>query len=130
MLRVVDTRQLDEDAIRAFTLDRRLLGSRLVYAPADDLDRLVDSLPAPGLGSHGAETHLSRPVRGNIDRQIRIDLAQGLTRCVDADGLADREHDRIAFDVEPGISDIRIAQRVAHIVDDRVEPVALRGGNV
>src|SRR5262249_12951648 len=44
MLRILDTRQLDNDPIIALANDGRLLGPRLVDAPADDFDRLVDRL--------------------------------------------------------------------------------------
>src|SRR5215467_2880314 len=75
MLGIVDTRQLDEDAVRSFALDRRLFGAGLVDAAADDLDRLIDRcLPSP-FGGDGAEPHRPRPVRGDVDRQVGIDLA-------------------------------------------------------
>jgi len=130
MLGVVDPRQLDEDAVRPLALDRRLFGSGLVDAPADDLDRLIDRLPAPRLGRNRAEAHASGSVGGDVDGQVRIDLAQGLARSFDLAGFADREGDRIAFDAEPGISDIGVAQRVAHIVDNRVEAFALGRGDI
>ncbi len=130
MLGIVHPRELDEDAVRSLALDRRLLGPGLVDAPADDLDRLIDCLPAPRLGCNRAEAHRSRAVGGDLDGEVRIDLAQGLARGFDLVGLADREDDRIAFDAEPGIPDIGVTQRVAHIVDDRVEPLALRCGDI
>jgi hypothetical protein len=130
MLGIVHPRELDEDAVRPLALDRRLLGPGLVDAPADDLDRLIDRLPAPRLGRNRAEAHRPRPVRGNVDRQVRIDLAQGLACAFDLVRFADREGDRIAFDAEAGISDIGVAQRVAHVVDDRVEALALGRGDI
>ena len=130
MLRIVDARQLDEDAVRALALDRRFLGSGLVNAPADDLDRLVDRLPTPRLGRNRAEAHRPRTVGGDVDRQVRVNLSQRLTSSFDAVGFANREDDRIAFDIEPGISDIGVAQRVAHIVGDRVEALALGRGDI
>ena len=39
----VDAGQLDQDAVLALALDRRLLGAGLVDAAADDLDRLLDA---------------------------------------------------------------------------------------
>src|SRR5205807_5854167 len=120
----------DEDAVRTLALDRRLLGPGLVDAPADDLDRLIDRLPAPGLGRNRAEAHRPRPVGGNVDGEVRIDLVQGLARAFDLAGVADREDDRIAFDIEPRVTDIGVAKRVAHIVGDRVEALALRRGDI
>jgi hypothetical protein len=111
-------------------LNRRLLGPGLVDAAADDLDRLIDRLPASRLGRNCAEAHRSRPVAGEVDGEVGIDLTQRLARIVDAVGLADRKGDRIAFDVEPGIADIGVSQRIADVVDNRVEALALRGGNI
>ncbi len=54
-----------------------------------------------------------------------IDLGQRLARVVDPPGFADLEHDRVVFDRQAGIADIGVEQRVADIVDDRVEPFAL-----
>src|SRR5215469_16467111 len=130
MLGIVDARQLDEDAVRSFALDRRLFGAGLVDATADDLDRLIDRLAAPRICGDGAEPHRPRSVRGDVDRQVGIDLAQRGPRGIDAVGLAEREGYRVAFDIEPGIADISIAQCVAHVVDQRVEPLALCRGDI
>src|SRR3984893_1457583 len=102
VLGIVDPRQLDEDAVRSLALDRRLLGTGLVDAAANDLDRLVDRLPAPRLGRNSAEPHRPRAVGGDVDGEVRIDLAQRLARILDAAGLANRESDPIAFSVERG----------------------------
>src|SRR6516165_5370410 len=130
MLGIVDARQLDEDAVRSFALDRRLFGASLVDATADDLDRLIDRLAAPRICSDGAEPHRPRPVRGDVDRQVAIDLAQRGPRGIGPVRLAEREGYRVAFDIEPGIADISITQCVAHIVDQRVEPLALGRGDI
>src|SRR5439155_21755934 len=71
-----------------------------------------------------------RTVGGDVDRQVRVNLSQRLTSSFDAVGFANREDDRIAFDIEPGIADIRVAQRVAHIIDDQVKAIALGRGNI
>jgi hypothetical protein len=62
----------------------------------------------------------------DVDGEVGIDLAQRLARIIGAVRLADREDDRIAFHIEPGISNVGVAQRVAHIVDEQVEPLVLR----
>ena len=62
VLGIVDAGQLDQDAVRALALDRRLLGPGLVDAAADDLDRLIDRLAAPRLGGDRAEPHRPRAV--------------------------------------------------------------------
>ena len=64
---IVDAGQLDEDAVLALALDRRLLGAGLVDAAADDLDRLLDRLAAPRLGRLRAELHLA----GAVGRRYR-----------------------------------------------------------
>jgi hypothetical protein len=51
VLGIVDPRQLDEDAVCSLALDRRLLGTGLVDAAANDLDRLIDRLPGSILRS-------------------------------------------------------------------------------
>ena len=130
MLGIVDTRQLDEDTVGSLALDGRFLSSGLVDAPADDLDRLIDRLSAPRFGRDGAEADRPRPVGGNVDRQVGIDLAQSLARSFDLVGFADREDDRIAFDIEPGVSDIAVAQRIANIINDGIEAVALGRGDI
>ena len=126
MLGVGDAGQLHQDAILAFPLDGRLLDPGLVDAAANDLDRLIDGQLAFLLGRGGAERHRARPGRGDRHGQVRIDLGQRLAGIVDPAGFADREHDRIAFYREAGIADIRVEQRVADIVDDRIQALALR----
>ncbi len=130
VLGIVDPRQLDEDAILTLALDRRLFSPGLVDAPADDLDRLFDRLPAARLSGDLGELHRAGAVAADLDAQVGVDLGERLPRVVDAVGIADREHDRVAFDIEPGIADLRIAQRVAHAVGDRVEALALRRGDI
>jgi hypothetical protein len=44
--------------------------------------------------------------------------------------VTDREGNRIPFDLEARVTDIGVTQRIAHIVCKRVEPLALRRGNV
>src|SRR5262244_420791 len=109
MLGIVDPRELDENAVLSLALDRRLLGAGLVNAPSNDLDRLIDRLPAACLSRYGAEVHRPGSVALYLDGEVRIDLAQGLARLLDPIGFADRKHDRIAFDIEPRIADIGVA---------------------
>ena len=130
VLGIVDAGQLHENAVLPLALDRRLLDPGLVDAAADDLDRLVDRLAPPGFGRHGAEADRPGSVGRDRHGQVRIDLGQRLSRIVDALGLADLEHDRVVFDREPGIADVGVEQRVAHIVDQRVEPLALGRGDI
>src|SRR5437763_16557003 len=104
MLGIVDPGQLDEDAVLPLALDRRLLGAGLVDTAADDLDRLLDRLAPPALGRDGAELHRAGAIAGDLDGEVRVDLGEGLFRLLDPVGLTDREGDRVAFDIEPGIA--------------------------
>src|SRR5207244_3877368 len=83
-------RQLTENTVRSFPLYRRLLGPGLVDAAADDLDRLIHRLAPPRVRRHRAEPHRPRPVAGDLDRQVRVDLTQRLAGILDTSGLADR----------------------------------------
>ena len=130
MLGVVDTGQLHQDAVRSFALNRRLLGPGLVDAPANDLDRLIDRLAPSCVGGNRAEPHRPRSVSGNLCNKVRINFAQCLTGIIDTVGLTDGKRDRIALDVEAGVADVGIAQRVADIVNQRVETLTLRSGDV
>src|SRR5437660_1218846 len=88
--------------------------NRRAPAPANDLDRLLDRLPPPRLGRDRAEPHRPGAVAGNLDRELGVELGQRLPRVLDP--VADREDDCFAFDVEPGVADLGVAQRVAHVI--------------
>ena len=126
MLGIVDAGQLDEDAILPLALDRRLLGAGLVDAAADDLDRLLDGLAAARLGRDRAELHRAGAIGRNFHDEVRVVLGESAFRLLDAVGVADRKGDRVAFDIEAGISDMGIAQCIADAVGNRVEALALR----
>ena len=87
---------------------------------------MLDRLASPALGRDAAELHCAGAIAGDLDRQVGVDLGEGLFRFLDAVGLADREGDRVAFDIEPGIADMGVAQGIADAVDDRAEAIALR----
>ncbi len=130
VLGIVDPRQLHQDAVLALALNLRLLGAGLVDAAADDLDRLVHRLAPLRLGRNRAEGDCSGPVAGDRHGQVGVDLAQRVARRLDRCRIAQLEGDRRAFDLKAGIADVRVAQRVSDVVDDRVEPVALGGGDI
>src|SRR5260370_15980008 len=125
MLGIVGAGQLNEGAVLPLALDRRLLGAGLVDATADDLDRLLDRLAAPAFGRDGAELHRAGSVAADLDGQVGVDLGEGLFRFLDTVGLADREDDRVAFDIETGIADMGVAQGIVYAVDVRAKPSAL-----
>src|SRR6266550_1039143 len=125
MLGIVDPRQLHEDAVLPLALDRRLLGAGLVDAATDDLDRLLDRLATAALGRGGAELHRAGAVSADFDGEVGVDLGKRFFRVLDTVGLADREGDRVTFDIEAGITDMCIAQGAADTVDNRAEAIAL-----
>src|SRR6266403_2005603 len=110
MLGIVNAGQLDEDAVLSLALDRRLLRAGLVDAAADDLDRLLDRLAPAGFARHRTEPHGPRPAAADLDGELGVDLAEDLPRIVDPVAVADRENDRIAFDIEAGVADLGVAQ--------------------
>src|SRR5204863_6366696 len=80
---IVDSGQLDEDAVLPFALNRRLLGAGLVDPAADDLDRLLDGLAAARLGRGRAELHRAGAVGGDFDGEVRVDLGELALRVLD-----------------------------------------------
>ena len=69
-LRIAETRSLDEDAVLALALDRRLDGAELIDTARDDLDRLVDDR-AHALRQAGLRIgHLHETVRA--DREVEL----------------------------------------------------------
>src|SRR5882672_152020 len=130
-----------------------LLEVDVAAAQRDHLNAIVDSvrntlrdakIGYTGLNVEGDAIVFSIRERDRIDEarqalakidsdltvEVGVDLGQRLPGLVDAVALADREDDRVALDVEAGVADLGVAQGVAHAVDDRVEVVALRRGNV
>src|SRR5207248_160617 len=116
----------DKDAVLPLALDGRLFRPGLVDAAADDLDRLLDRLAAASLGRDRTKAHRPGAVAVDLDGHLGIELGERLPRVLEAVLVADREDDRVTFDVEPGIADLGVAQGIAHAVDNSVEMVALR----
>jgi hypothetical protein len=91
---------------------------------------LLDGLAPTRLGRDLAVLDRAGTIGADIDDEVGIELGEGLTRVLKPVHVPDREGDRILFDVEPGIADLGIAQRVAHGLDDRVQPLMLGRGDI
>ena len=96
MLGVIDTRKLHQNAVRPLALNRWLLGSCLVDAPANNLDRLIDCLAPACLGRNCIEPHRPGPVCCNFQGEVRIDFSQRRPCIFNAVWLTDRKRDRVA----------------------------------
>ncbi len=119
--RVAEARRLDQNAVVALALDRRLGGAELVDAAVDDLDRLLDdaadALRQAGVGID--EAHQPVVVDGKVEL---VDRAAGeqavvervaqrleaLARLVELGEVADAQLHRLALDAEAGVADARI----------------------
>src|SRR6185369_731122 len=103
-LRLLQTRQLDQDAILTLGLDRRLLGAGLVDAAANDLDRLAERLAVELDDLALLKTQGHRPVGLGRDHRCAIEFAQRVAHLLDIALLANLEGDaRVA--VERQIAD-------------------------
>ena len=78
VLGIVDARQLHQNAILTLALNSRLFCPRLVDAPTDDLDRLVDRGLAPR--RHGDVAVAQRHLAVAADRrdEIGVEVAEQL----------------------------------------------------
>ena len=136
--RIVEARELHQDAILALALDRRLLGPGLVDAAADDFDRLLDGLAHAvehrGLRNRQADHaaagigHLKVALTaGSHQSAQRLgQLAQLGERRLHVGFLGDANLDRVvAHGDAAGEADLGIAQRPADVVADLVEPLLL-----
>ena len=91
----------------------------------------VDGLAAARLGRGRAEAHRAGAVRGDLDGEVGVELArEPAARPRSGPGSRIVNDDRVALDCEPGIADLRVAQRVAHALLDRVEALALGRGDI
>ena len=122
--RIVDARQLHDDAVAALALDRRLGGAEFVDAPAHDLDRLGDDLVA-ALGYRLfriAHTDLAAAIA--LDHGAGFGLPGHARRAVHIGEIAHPEGGRLALDAELAITDLSSSQNAAKGVDQIVEALA------
>ena len=87
-------------------------------------------MAAARLGGGHAEFHRAGAVGRDFDGEVRVDLGELALRILDAIRFPDREGDRIAFDIEAGITDMGVTQRIADAVDRRIEPLTLSRRNI
>ncbi len=132
--RVLQARHLNENAVEALTLDQRFDSAEFVDAPLDDLDRLLDRLADAVVDRRERHGQADQPVAGVLDlhgalaagaedaaerlRQF-AQLGQGLVEVL----RLDAHLDGAVAGGKPGVADLGIAQRAAHVVADLLELV-------
>ncbi len=139
--RILQSRDLDEDAIGAFALDGRLDQSELVDAPLDDLNRLIYGL---------ADALVDRRVRRRERDQAAVlgDIDAALARGSQyagqrlrqfaqfGDGVihvalaGDADFDAVAVDGAAGKGDAILPQNPQHVVGDTLQPLFADGGGI
>src|SRR5262249_7882639 len=141
-LRVLQARHLHQDAVDALALDQRLDGAKLIDAPLNDLDRLVDGLAdafedrgirererdEPATDIDDVERALAGGAHDAADRLRKFaQLGEAVLQVLFADTDLDRvaTHDRCA-----GEPDARVAQHAAHVLAQRFELLFAHGRGV
>ena len=129
---ILQARHLNENAIGAFPLDRRLDKAELVDAAFYDLDRLIDGLAHPlGDGRVGGAQRDSAAVRGHRDGplpgaagkagdRLRQFLQLG-ERGTDVGIARDVHFDAVTADGAAGEWNTRLPQDAQHIIVDRLQ---------
>ena len=137
----MQTRHLNQNAVRAFALDRGLDQAELIDAALDDLDRLIDGLanaldkrrvrrrerdePA-ALGYVDAALPRGAEYAGQGLRQF----AQLANRVVDVALASDACLHAVAADGAPGERNAILAQDAEHVVGDALESFLAHSGSV
>ena len=132
--RVQQARHLHEDAVAALADDLRLRGAREVHPPAHRLycraDGVGDALLQPGLGrrddDHAAFLAHFEVAAGEAANEVSGLLgerAQLLEGCVAVLGLGKAHLHGIVGDADARDGDLGVAQALARIVTQRLEPV-------
>ena len=130
--RILQARHLHQDAVGALPLDQRLHSAEFVDATLDDLDRLFDGL-ADAVGDGGLRnSQPDQPAAGVADFERALaagadqsaqrlrQLAQLAERVLQV-GILDADLNAVGPRRKPGVSDLGVAQRAAHIIADLIE---------
>ena len=137
--RILQARNLDQNAVGAFALDQRFHRAEFVDAPLDDLDRLIDRLAHPlddrrlaqrkpdqaaGLAGN-VKAALSGGAQDSAERLRQG--AQLLERLIGIGTLANADFRAAAAHHQPCIADAGFAQHAAHVVAQRLQHFLANG---
>ena len=131
--RVLQARQLDEHAVRADALDRRLGDADLVDALAHDLEALLQRRVEPVVDAGVGQRDLDEiAVGGDVEVLLAADAnrrrhgAEHFLRLCELIRIVDGHRDGAGRDARRAGVDALLAQRAAHIVEQRAQPVGLQ----
>jgi hypothetical protein len=117
--RVLHARELHHDAIDALLLHDRLGDAELVHAIAQRLDVLLQRLLLLALRDLGLDARDERRFAARLllaDHEIGH-VGERLQRRRPLVGLAEADHDAIAFAPDAGVIDFLVAEQPAHITE-------------